>query len=145
MGFVINSGQAGPAGPAGETGPAGPAGPAGPLASSETTPWAELTLEPEGATGALQWRTQLAGQILQLVGSVTFAAAESAVTLVATLPNTVTVPQLLAVPVACYTTQEATVPDAATLVISTDGSITLVPNESATVPAFWVAHSFPLA
>lgn len=142
MGFVINSGQAGPAGPAGETGPAGPTGP---LASSETTPWAELTLEPEGATGTLQWRTQLAGQTLQLVGSVTFAAAEGAVTLVATLPNTVTVPQLLAVPVACYATQEAAVPDAATLVIGTDGSITLVPNESATVPAFWVAHSLPLA
>lgn len=142
MGFVINKGgQAGPEGPAGETGPAGPAGP---LASSETTAWATLTLEPTGATGELQWRTQLAGQTLQLVGSVTFAAAEGAQTFIATLPNTVTVPRVLAVPVACYITQGAGVPDSAVLVINTDGTIVLMPNESATVPAFWVAHSFPL-
>lgn len=140
MGFVINQGgQPGPPGPAGEPGPPGP------VPSTETSPWTALTLAPTGATGALQWRTQLAAQTLQLVGEVTFAAAVNTPTLIATLPSTLTVSQLLAIPVACHTKQQGGTADVASLVIDVNGTITIVPNENdLVVPGFWVAHSFPL-
>ena len=137
VGFVISKG--------GPPGPEGPPGPPGPVPSPETSPWTGLTPVPDGATGALQWRTQLAGQSLQLVGEVTFASPIQTPTLIATLPSTLTVPQLLAVPVACYTKQQGGTADVASLVIDVDGTITIVPNENdLVVPGFWVAHTFPL-
>lgn len=140
MGFVIN--QGGQAGPPGATGPAGPVGPAGPLASSETTAWAALTLDPVGATGGLQWRTQLNGQTLQLQGMVTFATAIATETVIAALPNTVTVPQMAVVVVAA--TLEGGAADNASVEIGTNGNITLVPNGTDQVAEIWFAHSIPL-
>lgn len=149
MGFIVGGGggggqgEPGPTGPAGPAGPAGETGAAGPPASSETTPWAALTLAPEGATGDLQWRTQLSGQTLQLQGSVTFAAGISTETVVAALPSTGTVPEDLMIVVAA--TLEGGTADNATVEIGTNGDITLVPNGTDAVAEVWFAHSIPLA
>lgn len=136
MGFVVGGGGGGAQGEPGPTGPAGPA------ASSETTAWAALTLEPDGATGGVQWRTQLSGQTLQLQGTVTFGAEISTETVVAALPNTVTVPQNLLLVVAATLAGGAA--GNATVEIGTNGNITLVPNGTEQVTEIWFAHSIPL-
>jgi hypothetical protein len=135
MGFVVGGGG-------GAQGEPGPPGPAGPAASSETTAWAALTLEPTGATGALQWRTQLSGQTLQLQGAVTFAAAISTETVIAALPGAVTVPQNLMIVVAA--TLEGGAADNASVEVGTNGNISVVPNGTDQVAEIFLAHSIPL-
>lgn len=138
MGFISQGG--GGSGEEGPPGPPGPTGPAGPLATSQTTAWTNLTVSAPGATGTVRYRTQLAGQTLQLQGSLTFAPGLDANTLLGTMAG-VTVPQTMVVPAA------ATVSGAPGLVglnIATGGPISLIIIGTA-VTQIWFANDVPLS
>lgn len=131
MPFVINAGQA------------GEVGPPGPPASSQTTAWQPLATQIP-ATSQAQWRTQLAEQILQIQGQVTFTTPFASNTIIATIPLSGTVlPSITVAPLTAVITG-TTSPVTANLVLGANGSLSIYPQGIDAIQTIWFAHALPL-
>lgn len=131
MPFVINAGQA------------GEAGPPGPPASSQTTLWQPLVLEAPGTSQA-QYRTQLAEQILQIQGQVSFTTPFTSNTIIATIVLSGPVfPSITVAPLTAIA-QGQSVPVTANLVMNSNGALSIYPQGTDAIQTIWFAHSLPL-